>query len=667
MARDAGVRAALVAAASVAAASVAAASVAAQPQLADDRLSGGAGRRAARPADQVAPPHEPREPGWRAAPVQPATGDLWTPADPPPSHHQYAASDQSFASPDLWAPNDAPAPADLWAPAEAPPTQPPRDTSAAAPSSDDWSAARPAWDTARGEADAHDRPAGRRRARDVVAPAPDPAPAPAPARSESLWPPTFDPLDEGDDLDLDDPYPPRFGGSRRRPEDAAPAHLTSPTSTPRSESRRTLGRRRRTAEPTVGEPAAESSTAPSAGAFGVDSYAGAAAPDPSPSSWPEAHPQSAPSSDDGLWRRGDANALGLADPFGDHRGVPGHAERLDDLPAPLGDPLTGPIPDVPSFGGHSDATTGFIVEFQSDHEPDREPDLEPGHGPDLAGRLASGEAMTVLPPVHLTADPSGNDGHLASASFEADYPHDLRPRRFRTSGQRRPRTDASAGPTTPSGAGASRGPGRTEPDPYAVRGTSRAESRGTSERGSIRTAPPRGTTDRDRPESARSNAPTSRTAARPARDAHAARPRRRPRRPEVGLPGRFAVVVGIAGGLGVALLDLLVTGRLGVLFSLGFVLTAFGLALGVRRSDVFTAGVLPPLAALGTFAGVGLAAPERLSGSASPVVAVLAGLASESWTIVAASALALGTVAFRVAMSRPAQAPEPVRPGQPRP
>lgn len=130
------------------------------------------------------------------------------------------------------------------------------------------------------------------------------------------------------------------------------------------------------------------------------------------------------------------------------------------------------------------------------------------------------------------------------------------------------------------------------------------------------------------------------------------RDRRTTPRRERGLPSWAAVLVAIGSGLATTFLDLLITGRVGVLFSLGFVLTTFGVAAGVRRSDLFTAGVLPPLAALGTFAVVAAVAPERLGGTSSPLLAILVGLASKSWTLVAASALALGTIAFRVIVRR---------------
>lgn len=200
-------------------------------------------------------------------------------------------------------------------------------------------------------------------------------------------------------------------------------------------------------------------------------------------------------------------------------------------------------------------------------------------------------------------EPVPTPGRLARAGIEenADYPDDLRPRRGR------------------------RGADGRSVDPRADR-TRRPDQAGS------------------RPDRAADRAdadPAERTRTTKRRD-------RRPR--QSGMPPLVGVLVGIGGSAAGAALDLVVTGGLGVLFSLCFVLTAFGVAAGIRRSDVFTAGVLPPLSALATFVGVGALAPERLGGTSSHLGAVLAGLAAESWTLVAACALALGTIGLRVAL-----------------
>jgi len=148
----------------------------------------------------------------------------------------------------------------------------------------------------------------------------------------------------------------------------------------------------------------------------------------------------------------------------------------------------------------------------------------------------------------------------------------------------------------------------------------------------------------------RSDKGARRAARRGGRGARAGHRVRRTRQP--GLTSPLAVAAAILGALCFAYIDLQVSERLGVIFAGGFVLTSLAVAVTIRRSDVFTAGVLPPLAGLATFAVIGILAPDRLAPTSEPVVAVLAGLASESWTLAAGSAAALTTVATRVILVR---------------
>lgn len=142
-----------------------------------------------------------------------------------------------------------------------------------------------------------------------------------------------------------------------------------------------------------------------------------------------------------------------------------------------------------------------------------------------------------------------------------------------------------------------------------------------------------------------------------ARERPRQRPGGRPRRNrQPGLPGWGAITLSTLCTAGAMLLDLALTRGIGVFFGLCFVLTAFGVAAGIQRSQVFTAGVLPPLSALGAFTAIGLAAPDRL-GTTSSIHAILGGLAASSWFLLAASAVALGTIAFRVALDRDRRAP----------
>lgn len=127
--------------------------------------------------------------------------------------------------------------------------------------------------------------------------------------------------------------------------------------------------------------------------------------------------------------------------------------------------------------------------------------------------------------------------------------------------------------------------------------------------------------------------------------------------PEGGVPGWAAITISLACTGAAILADLTLTRSIGVLFGLCFVLTAFGIAAGVRRTAMFTAGVLPPLSALAGFVVLGAAAPERFVGEDGGLLrigsAIMSGLASSAWFLVAAWAVALGTLALRTARKRP--------------
>ena len=60
-------------------------------------------------------------------------------------------------------------------------------------------------------------------------------------------------------------------------------------------------------------------------------------------------------------------------------------------------------------------------------------------------------------------------------------------------------------------------------------------------------------------------------------------------------PGRQVVALGLALALTVAVLDVAIGGRVGLVFDLAFVAVCLAVALLVRPEDFFTVGVLPPL------------------------------------------------------------------------
>jgi hypothetical protein len=93
-------------------------------------------------------------------------------------------------------------------------------------------------------------------------------------------------------------------------------------------------------------------------------------------------------------------------------------------------------------------------------------------------------------------------------------------------------------------------------------------------------------------------------------------------------PGRQVVALGLALALTVVVLDVAVSGRVGVAFDVAFVVVCLTVAMRVRPEDFFTAGVLPPLVMLSVFVLVAISLPDALtSGDAGLVPTVASGLA----------------------------------------
>lgn len=119
--------------------------------------------------------------------------------------------------------------------------------------------------------------------------------------------------------------------------------------------------------------------------------------------------------------------------------------------------------------------------------------------------------------------------------------------------------------------------------------------------------------------------------------------------------GPQMVALGVALALTVAALDLVVTGQVGLLFDLGFILLCLVLALAVHQRDFFTVGVLPPLLMLAT---VWLLALTRTEAVARPgdglAQAVISGLSHHSLGLALAylSSLAVLVIRVRVRLQR---------------
>jgi hypothetical protein len=123
-------------------------------------------------------------------------------------------------------------------------------------------------------------------------------------------------------------------------------------------------------------------------------------------------------------------------------------------------------------------------------------------------------------------------------------------------------------------------------------------------------------------------------------------------------PGRQVVALALAAALTVAALDVALTGRVGWLFDVAFVLLSVAVALLVVPRDLFTVGVLPPLVMLVVFVLVAAfdagAVGDRRDGS---VQAVVSGLAHHSLALCLGYGLCLALLAQRRhVLAREAQA-----------
>jgi Domain of unknown function (DUF6542) len=93
-------------------------------------------------------------------------------------------------------------------------------------------------------------------------------------------------------------------------------------------------------------------------------------------------------------------------------------------------------------------------------------------------------------------------------------------------------------------------------------------------------------------------------------------------------PGRQVVALGLALSLTVAVLDVGIGGRVGLVFDVAFVAVCLTVALLVRPEDFFTAGVLPPLIMLTVFVLLGISHRVALApGHHGLAQAVITGLA----------------------------------------
>jgi hypothetical protein len=101
-----------------------------------------------------------------------------------------------------------------------------------------------------------------------------------------------------------------------------------------------------------------------------------------------------------------------------------------------------------------------------------------------------------------------------------------------------------------------------------------------------------------------------------------------------------------------AVLDVALTGRVGLVFDMGFVIVCVTAALGFRPTDLYPAAVMPPLLFAATVGSVAVVAPATLVGQADGFgQGFMGGLAHNAGWLAAGYAGSLLTLAGRVASS----------------
>jgi uncharacterized protein DUF6542 len=118
------------------------------------------------------------------------------------------------------------------------------------------------------------------------------------------------------------------------------------------------------------------------------------------------------------------------------------------------------------------------------------------------------------------------------------------------------------------------------------------------------------------------------------------------------LTARQAIAAACAAMAVITLLDRS-DGRLGFLFSLGFVLIVITVAMSVGTDSLFEAGVLPPALLIGTMAIVAVLWPDviqvhGLSTHAGVIGRLIAGVIDRGATLIIGHGLALGIIAARI-------------------
>lgn len=129
---------------------------------------------------------------------------------------------------------------------------------------------------------------------------------------------------------------------------------------------------------------------------------------------------------------------------------------------------------------------------------------------------------------------------------------------------------------------------------------------------------------------------------------HQDRDRTRATLHQSGVPGRGVIVLSSAAAVLAVLSDFSLTGGLSIYFDLWFVVICLVGAMAVRRSDLFTAGVLAPLLFGALIALISLVAPATFTDRGGFGTVFPTGLTEHAGALVAGYGVALFVVACRL-------------------
>ncbi len=126
---------------------------------------------------------------------------------------------------------------------------------------------------------------------------------------------------------------------------------------------------------------------------------------------------------------------------------------------------------------------------------------------------------------------------------------------------------------------------------------------------------------------------------------------------EPGIPGRGAILATLAATAAVAALNLALVGGLTFFFDVCFVVVGLVAAMAVRRHDLFTAAVLPPLAFAAVIGAVAALFPDAILPDASLSKVFMVGLTTHADGLVGGYGAALLVVGARLIARRQLSAP----------